>query len=354
MLHAGNMGLKQGLEQVVDAAAAARDRARPPSASSWPAAGTRRAEQPAGRRPSDARLPGRPVPEVRAGRLLAAADVLLLSERATQLDMSLPSKLTSYLAAGRPIVAAVPPAGASARRDQRSGAGSSSRPATRPRRPARRCPPARRPAGERALRPAGPAFAAPSSGGGRACGAVVRFVDGLLSLRHRGADIGTRAPSSPGSPARTAPTWPSSSSTRATRSTASSAAPARSTRQRIDHLYRDPHEAETPALPPLRRPDRQLEPHRPPPPDQARRGLQPGRPEPRQGELRDARVHRRDRRRWARSGCWRPSARRTGPSASTRPAAPRCTARCSRRPSARRRPSTRAARTPSPRSSPTS
>ncbi len=35
--------------------------------------------------------------------------------------------------------------------------------------------------------------------------------------------------------------------------------------------------------------------HRPPPPGPARRGLQPGRPEPRQGELRDARVHRRDR-----------------------------------------------------------
>ena len=39
--------------------------------------------------------------------LLAAADVLLLSERPSQIDMSLPSKLTAYYAAGRPIVAAV-------------------------------------------------------------------------------------------------------------------------------------------------------------------------------------------------------------------------------------------------------
>ena len=54
--------------------------------------------------------------------------------------------------------------------------------------------------------------------------------------------------------------------------------------------------------------------------DQAGRGLQPRRPEPRQGQLRDARVHRRDRRRWARCGCSRPSARPTGRSASTRPA----------------------------------
>ena len=55
--------------------------------------------------------------------LLAAADVLLLSERASQIDMSLPSKLTSYFAAGRPIVAAIPPGGGSAREVGRSGAG---------------------------------------------------------------------------------------------------------------------------------------------------------------------------------------------------------------------------------------
>ena len=41
---------------------------------------------------------------------LAAADVLLVNERAG--EMSLPSKLTSYLAAGRPVLAAVAPGGA--------------------------------------------------------------------------------------------------------------------------------------------------------------------------------------------------------------------------------------------------
>ncbi len=56
--------------------------------------------------------------------LLSASDVLLLSERATQIGMSLPSKLTSYFAAGRPILAAVPHLKADRLgRSKRSGAG---------------------------------------------------------------------------------------------------------------------------------------------------------------------------------------------------------------------------------------
>ena len=43
---------------------------------------------------------------------LAAADALLVNERATVGDMSLPSKLTSYLTAGRPVLAATWPRGA--------------------------------------------------------------------------------------------------------------------------------------------------------------------------------------------------------------------------------------------------
>ncbi len=44
--------------------------------------------------------------------LLAAADLLLINERATQTEMSLPSKLTSYLYSERPVIAAVPRGGA--------------------------------------------------------------------------------------------------------------------------------------------------------------------------------------------------------------------------------------------------
>jgi glycosyltransferase involved in cell wall biosynthesis len=44
--------------------------------------------------------------------LLAAADLLLVNERSTQMEMSLPSKLTSYLYSERPVIAAVPRGGA--------------------------------------------------------------------------------------------------------------------------------------------------------------------------------------------------------------------------------------------------
>jgi glycosyltransferase involved in cell wall biosynthesis len=44
--------------------------------------------------------------------LLSTADLLLVNERSTQLEMSLPSKLTSYLYAQRPVLAAVPRGGA--------------------------------------------------------------------------------------------------------------------------------------------------------------------------------------------------------------------------------------------------
>jgi glycosyltransferase involved in cell wall biosynthesis len=45
---------------------------------------------------------------------LAAADLLLVSEQPTACDLPLPSQLTSYLAAGRPVLASVAPGGATA------------------------------------------------------------------------------------------------------------------------------------------------------------------------------------------------------------------------------------------------
>jgi hypothetical protein len=48
--------------------------------------------------------------------------VLLLNERASCDDMSLPSKLTSYFMSGRPVAAAVPANGASANELARAGA----------------------------------------------------------------------------------------------------------------------------------------------------------------------------------------------------------------------------------------
>lgn len=113
-LHAGNMGSKQGLEQLVEAAREVEERGlrirfvlmgdgNQRDHLKRIAAGSKRVEF----RPF---AEGAELPEI-----LAAADVLMVSERPSVHDMSLPSKLTAYFAAGRPIVAAVHPDGATAR-----------------------------------------------------------------------------------------------------------------------------------------------------------------------------------------------------------------------------------------------
>lgn len=119
-LHSGNMGLKQDLGNIISAArlTAARDDVR------FVLMGDG-----SQRRTLESAAQG--LPNVQFGELvpddiyldvLRAADVLLLNERPSVMDMSLPSKLTSYLRAGRPIVAATAPDGATARELTRSGA----------------------------------------------------------------------------------------------------------------------------------------------------------------------------------------------------------------------------------------
>jgi len=122
VLHAGNMGLKQNLEQVVAAArlaAATQDLIR----FAFLGDGSQREPLQA----AAANLPNVSFhgfePDATFPDALAAADVLLVSERSSTLDMSLPSKLTSYFAAGRPVVAAVAPAGGTAGEIERSGGG---------------------------------------------------------------------------------------------------------------------------------------------------------------------------------------------------------------------------------------
>ena len=119
--------------------------------------------------------------------------------------------------------------------------------------------------------------------------------------------------------------------------------------ERIDHLYRDPHD-----------PEARLFLHYGDLGDgsalggaawqgQARRDLQPRRAEPRARQLRCPRVHRRrDRARHGAPARGDPR-RRHRSHASTRPRRRSCTARSSRRRSARPRRSIRAARTPPPR-----
>lgn len=55
--------------------------------------------------------------------ILSSADILLVNQRGSVGDMSLPSKLTSYFAAGRPVVAAVEPTSEAAREIEASAAG---------------------------------------------------------------------------------------------------------------------------------------------------------------------------------------------------------------------------------------
>jgi glycosyltransferase involved in cell wall biosynthesis len=124
VLHTGNMGLKQDLGGVVEAA---RLCATTPGAERLRFVlvgdGSQRAELERAARGVAALRMLPPVDAARYPLTLAAADVLLLHERPTVRDMSLPSKLTSYLVAGRPVVAAVVPGGATDRETARAGAG---------------------------------------------------------------------------------------------------------------------------------------------------------------------------------------------------------------------------------------
>jgi colanic acid biosynthesis glycosyl transferase WcaI len=122
VLHAGNMGLKQGLEQIVRAAKTA-DEENSPIRFVLMGDGSQHALI-EGLANGTSRISFHPfVDAAELPNVLAAADVLLISERDSVVDMSLPSKLTSYFAAGRPVVAAVHPGGATAREVERAGAG---------------------------------------------------------------------------------------------------------------------------------------------------------------------------------------------------------------------------------------
>jgi colanic acid biosynthesis glycosyl transferase WcaI len=122
LLHAGNMGAKQGLEHVVDAAALA-DRSDDRMRIVLMGNGNQRSDL-------ERRAQGGrsieiidAVPDSEFTDVLAAADVLLLHERPGVVEMCVPSKLTSYFAAGRPVLAATSPRSAAAHEIGSSGAG---------------------------------------------------------------------------------------------------------------------------------------------------------------------------------------------------------------------------------------
>ena len=110
VIHTGNMGLKQDLENVV----AAAEKLQGDSQVIICLVGHGNQESKLKSLCNDKKniLIMAAVSDQDYSALLSAADLLLVNERITQMDMSLPSKLTSYLSSGRPILASVPPGGA--------------------------------------------------------------------------------------------------------------------------------------------------------------------------------------------------------------------------------------------------
>jgi colanic acid biosynthesis glycosyl transferase WcaI len=131
VLHAGNMGMKQGLEWIADYALEAA-RSAPALRFVLMGDGSQRAMLES-RTPEIANV-GLidPVPEGDLPDVLAAADVLFVHERPSLNEMSIPSKLTAYFSIGRPVVAAVTSGGITAREVERSGGGIVTQPGNPP------------------------------------------------------------------------------------------------------------------------------------------------------------------------------------------------------------------------------
>lgn len=121
-LHAGNMGAKQGLENVVEAARIADQRGLPMRFVLM-GAGNQRAKLGELAAGVERLQFVDPLPDGQFETALAAADVLLLNERPEVAEMCVPSKLTSYFASGRPVLAATSPRSAATYELQASAAG---------------------------------------------------------------------------------------------------------------------------------------------------------------------------------------------------------------------------------------
>jgi colanic acid biosynthesis glycosyl transferase WcaI len=122
VLHAGNMGYKQGLENVIAAAELA---ARSDSRARFVLLGDgnqRAYLEAAGARVHNLEFLD-PVSEEQFPAALGSADVLLVNERPGIAQMAAPSKLTSYFRSGKPVLAATDSAGITAGELSASGAG---------------------------------------------------------------------------------------------------------------------------------------------------------------------------------------------------------------------------------------
>ncbi|WP_035926595.1 glycosyltransferase family 4 protein [Kocuria rosea] len=122
VLHAGNMGVKQGLDNVVEAARLAQEQGSSLQFVLMGDGNQRRHLEELGRGVTNLQFLD-PLPNDEYAAALASADVLLVNELAGVKDMSVPSKLTSYFVTGRPVLAAVEGESATAGEVEASGAG---------------------------------------------------------------------------------------------------------------------------------------------------------------------------------------------------------------------------------------
>lgn len=125
VMHTGNMGVKQGLENVVAAGKLAGDAEADDRDIRFVLIGdgNQRRMLDAVARDAEAVQLIDPLPDGEFRAALAAADILLVNERPGVGEMAVPSKLTSYFAAARPIIAATEPTSGSAEELRASGAG---------------------------------------------------------------------------------------------------------------------------------------------------------------------------------------------------------------------------------------
>lgn len=124
-IHAGNMGVKQGLDNVIEAARLASRDGEGTSRVRFVLIGDGNQRAFLEERARDVGSVEfiDPLPDREFRRVLSAADVLLVNEKPGVGEMAVPSKLTSYFASGRPVVAATDAGSGAAQEIEGSGAG---------------------------------------------------------------------------------------------------------------------------------------------------------------------------------------------------------------------------------------
>jgi glycosyltransferase involved in cell wall biosynthesis len=121
-VHTGNMGSKQGLENVVDAARLADMRGEAIQFVLVGDGGERRSLEEYGRGVTRLSFVD-PLDDEKYHLALNAADILVVNEKPGVSAMSMPCKLTSYFDAGKPVVAATDPNGITASEISTANAG---------------------------------------------------------------------------------------------------------------------------------------------------------------------------------------------------------------------------------------